>query len=171
MSLHPDRMTRDQQNLMYSMLRDVSHQCKLIINGKEVQGDIDDWKDVFTAALKKHHRIASGLDGGYVILGMRTSKLNKDQMGELIDLIGAYGSEKGVKWTDLQASIRAAKSGGFSVLEWLLFVGITGVIMAVFVARPNVLVALLILIAVAFLALSWACAKSLMNKDRDDKRL
>ena len=105
--LKPDRMTREQQNLMYSMIRDVSRQKQLPVNGVLVWADIEDWKDIFTAALKKHHRIASGIDGGHVILGMRTSQLNKDQMGDLIDLIGAYGAEHGIKWTDLEAQCRA----------------------------------------------------------------
>jgi len=60
----------------------------------------EDWKDVFTAALRKHHRIAEGIDGGFVFLGMRTSKMTKEQMIELIELMYAWGTERGVEWSE-----------------------------------------------------------------------
>jgi len=43
--------------------------------------------------------MAQGLDGGVVMLGMRTSRMRKDQLSELIELIYAYGSEWGVNWS------------------------------------------------------------------------
>lgn len=97
--MKPDNRTFNQNKLMWSMLRDVASQCKLEINGHMVNASAEDWKDVFTAALRGWHRTAKGLDGGRVILGMRTHDMTKDQMGDLIDLIGAYGAEKDIKWS------------------------------------------------------------------------
>lgn len=82
------------------MLRDISKQVRWIVNGVLTHIDEDDWKDIFTAALRKHHRMAQGIDGGFVFLGMRTSKMTKEQMIELIELIYAFGAERGVEWTD-----------------------------------------------------------------------
>jgi hypothetical protein len=85
---------------MWPMLRDFSKQVQWQVNGALTYIEPEDWKDIFTAALRKHHRVAMGLDGGFVFLGMRTSKMTKDQMIELIELMYAEGSERGVVWTD-----------------------------------------------------------------------
>lgn len=92
--------TQLQNNLLWPLLRDVSRQVKWHVNGSLVFLEPEDWKDIFTAALRKHHRLAEGLDGGFVFLGMRTSKMSKDQMIELIELIYAFGAERGVKWSE-----------------------------------------------------------------------
>lgn len=82
------------------MLRDISRQVQFVVNGVLTYVDADDCKDIMTAALTKHHRMAQGIDGGVVFLGMRTSKMTKDQMIELIELMYAFGAERGVKWTE-----------------------------------------------------------------------
>lgn len=61
----------------------------------------DDWKDVLTANWHREVRMAAGIDGGVVMLGQRTSKMTKEQMAELIDLMLAFGAERGVIWTHL----------------------------------------------------------------------
>lgn len=89
------------------MLRDFANQIQWQVNGVLTYLEPEDWKDIFTAALRKHHRVAQGLDGGFVFLGMRTSKMTKEQMIELIELMYAAGAERGVKWTeDESASVR-----------------------------------------------------------------
>lgn len=89
----------EQNRKMWAMLRDVARQRQLMINGEMVWAEADDWKDIFTAALKRETRMAQGLDGGLVLIGMRTSKLRKEELSELIELIYAYGSEWGVTWS------------------------------------------------------------------------
>jgi hypothetical protein len=62
----------------------------------------DDWKDVLTASLRKA-RVVPGIDAGtYVPLGMRTSDMTKPEMAELIELIMAFGAERGVVFGDQQ---------------------------------------------------------------------
>ena len=53
----------------------------------------DEWKDVMTAALKKQ-RVVPGVDGGFVVLGMRTSQMNRAEMTELFELIAAFGAQQ-----------------------------------------------------------------------------
>lgn len=56
----------------------------------------DDWKDVFTASLRRV-RVVPGLDAGtFVPLGMRTSDMSKSELSDLLDLIHAFGAEHGV---------------------------------------------------------------------------
>ena len=67
----------------------------------------EDWKDVLTANWKREQRIAQGIDGGIVMLGQRTSKMTMAQMSELIELMYAFGAERGVIWSHQQAQDRA----------------------------------------------------------------
>lgn len=89
-----------QNDKMWPMLRDVSTQVQWSVNGKLTHMNEWDWKDVFTAALKKHNRIAEGIDGGFVFLGMHTKHATKAELIDLIEMIYAFGSEHGVTWTE-----------------------------------------------------------------------
>ena len=84
------------------MLNDVAKQVKWPVNGSLDYMGADDWKDVFTAGLTKHQRVAQGIEGGWVLLGQRTHKMKKDQMGELIEYMYAFGAnrEPPVAWTE-----------------------------------------------------------------------
>lgn len=59
----------------------------------------EDWKHVFTASLKKQKAVP-GIDGGFVVLATHTSSMNKTEFSELLELIYAFGSERGVRWSD-----------------------------------------------------------------------
>jgi hypothetical protein len=93
------KRSSEQNRKMWAMLRDVSDQQRLMINGEMVWADPEDWKDVFTAALRRETRMAMGLDGGVVMLGMRTSKMRKAELSDLIELIYAYAEEWNVRWS------------------------------------------------------------------------
>ena len=58
----------------------------------------EEWKHVFTAALKKQD-VVPGLDGGFVVLGQSTSKMTKAEMCDLQTLMEAFGAEKGVRFS------------------------------------------------------------------------
>jgi len=89
-----------QNRKLWPMLSDVAGQKQLVIDGVAEWAEPEDWKDVFTNALRKHQRMAQGLDGGVVMLGMRTSKLKKKEFSDLIELIYAYGAENGIQWSE-----------------------------------------------------------------------
>lgn len=59
----------------------------------------EQFKDVLTAALKSP-QLLGGVDGGVVAVGMSTSRMNKRQVSELIELIYAFGAQHGVEWTE-----------------------------------------------------------------------
>lgn len=65
--------------------------------------DIEAWKDVFTAALRtEKHQLETvpGINGGFVMLGMHTSSMSKEELGELMELVTAFGAERGVTFSD-----------------------------------------------------------------------
>jgi len=58
------------------------------------------WKAAFMHALGHQVRFCEGLDGsGPFPLGFHSSRLNKQQMADLITTIIEYGDRHGVKWT------------------------------------------------------------------------
>lgn len=102
-----DMRTVEQNKIMWGMLGDLAKQQRWPVNGSMIYMTSDDWKDVMTAALRKHHRIASGIDGGAVVLGMRTSKMLKTEMTDLIELMLAFGAnrEPQIIWTHEQKQL------------------------------------------------------------------
>lgn len=94
------KRTKAQNDRMWPMLQDVSRQ--VLWHGQRY--DESDWKDIFTALwLKtkdKKQRSAPGIDGGVVLFGVRTSKMRKANMTELIEIMFWFGSERNVRWSD-----------------------------------------------------------------------
>lgn len=88
----------EQNAAMWSALADVSRQVKWPMNGALQLLSPDDWKQILSAGLKREQRVAAGMDGGFVILGQRTSQMSQREMGELLDLIYAFGAEHGVEF-------------------------------------------------------------------------
>lgn len=92
--------TFDQNALMWALLTDISRQVMWPVDGEMRKLDKDDWKTIVSAGLERHQRIAKGIDGGFVLLGKRTSRMTKTEMSELIELIYAFGAQQGVEWSN-----------------------------------------------------------------------
>lgn len=60
--------------------------------------DATDWKHILSSSLKKQ-RVAPGIDGGFVVLGLSTSKMSKAEMSDLQALMEAFGAAQGVKFS------------------------------------------------------------------------
>lgn len=97
--IKPRTRTLAQNDMMWSILTDISRQVEFIVNGALVRVEPEEVKDILTAGLRRETRMAMGIDGGMVLLGQRTSKMNVRQMTELIELAYAFGNEKGVEWS------------------------------------------------------------------------
>lgn len=89
------RRTLDQNDKMWPMLRDIAKQ--VVWHGESLK-DFE-WKDMFTAALKRY-RVVPGIDGGFVVLGMRTSRMSKRDVSELIEFAYAFGADHDVVWSE-----------------------------------------------------------------------
>lgn len=85
-----------QNARMWAMLGDVSQQVDWY--GRKLAPE--DWKHVFSASLRKLE-VVPNLDGtGFVALGMSTSRMSKREMSDLIELLFAFGAERGVEWSE-----------------------------------------------------------------------
>lgn len=92
----PPQRTIDQNSLLWALLTDLSRQ----VDWYEQKLSPDDWKTVTTASLRKC-RVIPGIDPGTVVpLGLSTSNMSKDEFSNLIELIRAFGIERGVTFRD-----------------------------------------------------------------------
>jgi hypothetical protein len=94
--------TDEQNRLLWALLTDISRQVMWPVDGELVNLDKEDWKHILSAGLKRHQRMAKGIDGGLVILGISTRKLNKADMAMLLEICMAFGGQQGVVWSDQQ---------------------------------------------------------------------
>ena len=90
-----EKRTGEQNALLWAVLTDVAQQVEWY--GKKLEKE--DWKEVFSAAWKQQD-VMPGINGGFVVMGVRTSKMTKPEFGELIEIIYAFGAEKSVMWSD-----------------------------------------------------------------------
>jgi hypothetical protein len=87
--------TLEQNARLWPALHDVADQ--IVWHGVKLTAE--EWKDVFTAALKRQKAVP-GIDGGFVVVGGHTSTMTKADLSELLDLIYAFGSERAVNWSE-----------------------------------------------------------------------
>lgn len=83
----------EQNAALWAALADVAAQVDWY--GEKLTAE--EWKDVLTAAWKRQ-RVVRGVDGGFVVIGARTSKMTKTEMSELLELVYAFGAEQGVRF-------------------------------------------------------------------------
>ena len=86
----------EQNAKLWPLLHEVAEQVDWY--GEKLTAE--DWKDIFTASLRKS-KVVPNLDStGFVILGQSTSRLTKSEFSDLIELIMAFGAEKGVQFAE-----------------------------------------------------------------------
>lgn len=90
------RRSLPQNDRMWAMLTDIASQVTWV-DGRKYPPE--DWKDYLMHALRKS-RWMPDEDGGYVPIGMHSSELSKAEMGELQDLMEAFGASHGVQFTE-----------------------------------------------------------------------
>jgi len=86
-----------QNDVMWASLTEVSQQTTW--HGLKLAPE--DWKLIFLDALKRELRVVPNLDGnGFVQLGRSSSDLTKDEMSNFLELIWAFGAQRGVVFND-----------------------------------------------------------------------
>ena len=90
-----DPRTSQQNRLMWGMLTNISDQVTHCGEKWEAEA----WKAAFLKAMGRKLTFMPSLDGeGVVAVGYRSSKLNKEEFSELIELIYEYGARNGVRF-------------------------------------------------------------------------
>ncbi len=95
----------EQNAALWPILTEFSEQLLWPVNGRMVKLEPEDWKHVLSAAFRKEQaRLAMGLDGGVVMLGLRTSKMGKKDFGEFLDFLGSVAADRGVTFSTQAAA-------------------------------------------------------------------
>lgn len=98
-SIKEEGRTLEQNALLWPLLECFADQLQWPVNGRLCHLEAAEWKDILTAAFRNEtQRVAMGLNGGMVMLGMRTSKMSKKDFSEFIEFIYAAGAERGVQF-------------------------------------------------------------------------
>lgn len=89
--------TTGQNAVQWPILEAFAEQLKWPVNGSMVRMTAEEWKDVLSAAFRGESvRLAQGLDGGVVMLGMRTSEMSNKQFSEWLEFLQVVAAERGV---------------------------------------------------------------------------
>ena len=94
----PDVRSNEQNALLWKWLTIISR--SVAWHGEHMSPD--EWKDLFTASLKQH-KVVPGLDGGVVVLGMRTSKMTCSEFTALLERIQSFAAQAGIILEDQAA--------------------------------------------------------------------
>jgi len=95
----PPARTLPQNARLHAMITDVARQ----VEWAGAKRNVEAWKDIFTAALRSANHgldVVPGINGGFVLLGMHTSRMTKAELGDLMTLVEAFGAEHGVEFTE-----------------------------------------------------------------------
>jgi hypothetical protein len=96
LEIRADTRSLASNRLLWQRLTEVSQQ----VEWHGVRMTPEEWKDVFSAA-RKQQRVVPSIDGtGFVVIGERTSQYTQPEMTEMLDLIEAFGMERGVRFRD-----------------------------------------------------------------------
>lgn len=90
----------DQNAAQWPILEAFSRQLVWPVNGQMTTMSPEEWKDVLTAAFRNEtSRLAMGLNGGVVMLGMRTREMSKKQFSEWLDFLHHVAADREVDVT------------------------------------------------------------------------
>lgn len=94
------RRTLEQNAKLWAMLADIARQVEWPVNGVMQHLDTEDWKSLVTAAARQEVRMASGLSGGVVMLGVSTRRMTVAELGDVIEFMYSFGVERDVRWSE-----------------------------------------------------------------------
>lgn len=93
--LRPPRRSDPANRRLHASIRDVAEQVEWA--GGYLSEE--DWKRIFVASLYGQ-KVVAGLLGGFVVLTKKTADMSSADVSELQDFIYAWGSERGVVWSE-----------------------------------------------------------------------
>lgn len=98
-TVEPYEPTRsiDQNKMLWEILSAFSEQLEWPINGEMKRISAEDWKDILSASFKSEMvRLSQTIDGRIVMLGLRTSRMRKQEFTEFVEFLMAVAAERGV---------------------------------------------------------------------------
>lgn len=91
------KRTLEQNSKLWAMLKDISEQ----VNWHGYTMTSEEWKDFFTASMKKLKTVPDIEGRGFIAVGLSTRSMSIKDMTFMIELMTAFGTEYGVKFRDV----------------------------------------------------------------------
>jgi len=98
---HQEERSLPQNSKQWAMYTDISEQ--LTWHGNVMSKE--DWKILITNEWKPQTIVPSISGKGFCVLNASTSKSSKEDFCDLIEIVYAFGSESGVKWSDASLKV------------------------------------------------------------------
>jgi NinB protein len=87
----------DQNSALWPLLQAFAEQLVWPVNGEMERLTAEEWKDILSSAYRKEYcRVAPGICGGMVFLGLGTSKMSKREFSEFLEFVHATAVDRGV---------------------------------------------------------------------------
>jgi hypothetical protein len=99
-SIKESKRSLEQNSRMWAMLGDVAKQVVWTVNGHAEKLSAEEWKTIITASLNQENRMAPGVRGGFVMLGVSTSAMTIKQMTDVIEFLFSFGADQDVIWSE-----------------------------------------------------------------------
>lgn len=96
------KRTLPQNDRFHAMIDDVSRQIGWTdVFGRPIKMSPENWKRFFLAMYKRETLVVPNEDGtGFYDLGIRSSEMSVGEMADCMELISAFGLQRGVKFRD-----------------------------------------------------------------------
>lgn len=101
---HEETRSTQQNSKSWAMYTDIAEQLRWHHN----QLSKEDWKILLTNEWKPQTIVPSISGNGFCVLNASTSKASKQDMSDLIEIVYAFGTQSGVKWSE--AALKAYES-------------------------------------------------------------
>lgn len=89
--------TLEQNAAQWPLLEAIAKQLQWPVDGEMCWLTSDEFKDILTAGFKGEKlRLAKGVNGGVVMLGLRTSKMGKQEFSEWLEFLHWFCADRGV---------------------------------------------------------------------------
>lgn len=94
--IKPPTRSLEQNARLHAQLTEISKQ----VEWYGIHMGVEDWKRIFCAAMQGV-KVVPGIDPGtFVPIGLRTRDMSKEEIGDLMEFISAWGAERGVVFTE-----------------------------------------------------------------------
>lgn len=102
-------MTREQQKRLNAMCGDLAEQIRLAGDGQYIhreqgpgvqQLDKDSWRWIFCGTYKGWKSVPAIEGAGFVMLGASSRTMTVAEASDVMEMIAAFGNERGVVWSD-----------------------------------------------------------------------
>lgn len=98
---YEEKRSLPQNSKQWALYTDISEQ--LTWHGNTMSKE--DWKILLTNEWKPQTIVPSISGNGFCVLNASTSKASKQELSELIELVYAFGTQSGVKWSDASLAV------------------------------------------------------------------